>query len=402
MKIKSYKSDFPIFKTKLKGRPLIYLDSAATSQKPKVVIDLIKNFYENSNANVKRGIYPLAEEATAVVEETRERVKEFINAASKEEIIFTRNATEAINLVAYSMSHNISKKNIVSTTVLEHHSNFVPWQMLSARTSSLLYVLDISDDFELTIPSFREINVLAITHVSNVLGMMLDIEKIIRKARKENPDIIVIVDAAQSVCHLPVDVQKIDCDFLAFSGHKVFAGMGVGVLYGKIKHLDNLDPFLFGGQMVSEVGIDKTTFRKAPDKFEAGTVSAADIASLGMAINYIQGIGIKNILDHERELTRYCISSLSKIDRLKLIGPVYSGKRLGIVSFVLEGVHSHDVAQVLGDMGICVRAGHHCAMPLHKRLKISSTVRASLSVYNDEEDVDALVKGIKDTLKIFR
>lgn len=402
MKIKSYKSDFPIFKTKLKGRPLIYLDSAATSQKPKVVIDSIKNFYENSNANVKRGIYPLAEEATAVVEETREKVKEFINAASKEEIIFTRNATEAINLVAYSMSHNISKKNIVSTTVLEHHSNFVPWQMLSARTSSLLYVLDISDDFELTIPSFREINVLAITHVSNVLGMMLDIEKIIRKARKENPDIIVIVDAAQSVCHLPVDVQKIDCDFLAFSGHKVFAGMGVGVLYGKIKHLDNLDPFLFGGQMVSEVGIDKTTFRKAPDKFEAGTVSAADIASLGTAINYIQRIGIKNILDHERELTRYCISSLSKIDRLKLIGPVYLGKRLGIVSFVLEGVHSHDVAQVLGDMGICVRAGHHCAMPLHKRLKISSTVRASLSVYNDEEDVDALVKGIKDTLKIFR
>jgi len=399
--MKNYKNDFPIFSLKVNGQPLTYLDSAATSQKPQIVIETINDFYEKSNANVKRGIYPLSEKASGMVDGVREKVRKFINARSKDEIVFTRNTTESLNLISYSMSHNISRSDIVTTTVLEHHSNFVPWQMLSSRTDSLFEVLNISDDFEMLLPDFKKTRVLAITLVSNVLGTIVDATKIIKKARKENPDIIVVVDGAQAMLHFPIDVQKLDCDFLAFSGHKMYAGMGVGVLYGKKERLRDLDPFLFGGQMISEVSVEKTTFRDSPDKFEAGTMNAADIVSLGKAIEYIEKIGFKKIQKHEEDLTEYALKKLSTIDGLEIIGPSTTEKRIGVVSFGVGGIHPHDIAQILGDRGICVRAGHHCAMPLHKRLGINSSVRMSLAVYNDKDDIDRFITGVRYAQKVF-
>lgn len=395
--MKKYKNDFPIFT----DSSLIYLDSAATSQKPRAVIDAISDFYENSNANVKRGIYPLAGKATELVEGVRKKVAAFINANSEQEIIFTRNTTESINLIAYSMSHNISKKDIIATTILEHHSNFVPWQMLAARTNSLFEVLDISEDLALKLTDFSKTKILAISLVSNVLGNIVDVTSIIKRARKENPDIIVVIDAAQAMSHFPVDVQNLDCDFLAFSGHKMFAGMGVGVLYGKKERLKNLDPFLFGGQMIEEVSLKKTTFRQVPDKFEAGTLSAADIVSFGVAIDYIDSIGFDEIESREDALRKYLLEELRQINGLDLIGDTSSQRKIGVIPFVLKNSHPHDIAQILGDNGICVRAGHHCCMPLHKRLGLNSTVRASLSVYNDKKDIDMLVEGLKKIKKIF-
>lgn len=398
----NYKKNFPIFERRANEHPLVYLDSAATTQKPKQVINSITNFYEKYNANVKRGIYPLAGEATKMVEDTRKKVAKFIGAKSKDEIIFTKNTTEAINLLAYSMSHNIYPRDIITTTVLEHHSNFVPWQMLSARTSSLLEVLNISDNFQLSLSNLRRTKVLAITHVSNVLGNKVDIKKIIKKARLDNPNIIVVVDAAQSVSRIPIDVRSLDCDFLAFSGHKMFAGSGVGVLYGKKERLKELDPFLFGGQMIEEVSIKKTTFRNAPDKFEAGTMPVADIISLGTAIDYIGSIGFKDIQEHEQELTAYCLEKLKEVDNLHILGPRNLEARIGVISFVVDGIHPHDIAQILGDNNICVRAGHHCAMPLHKRLGVSSSVRVSLSIYNDRKDIEYFLAGLKKAIRTFK
>lgn len=394
--MKNYKSDFPIFH----NTSVVYLDSAATSQKPQQVIDSIIDFYEKKYSTVKRGIYPLGESATKSVEEVREKVRDFINAKRSNEIIFTRNTTESINLISYSMSHNISKKDVISTTVLEHHSNFVPWQMLAARTNSLFEVLDISDDFNLVLTDFSKTKILAISLVSNVTGQLIDVKQIIKHARSQNPDIVVIVDAAQAMSHFPVDVQDLDCDFLAFSGHKMFAGMGVGILYGKSDRLSNLDPFLFGGQMIEEVSIEKTTFRKNPDKFEAGTLPAADILSLKTAIDYIQSIGFTIIREHEKKLTVYAITKLSALKSVDILG-LSIKERIGVISFTMRGIHPHDIAQVLGDRGICVRAGHHCAMPLHKRLQLDATVRISLSVYNDKNDIDQLLQGLRYAEKIF-
>lgn len=396
--MQNFKKDFPIFRI---HKNLIYLDSAATSQKPKVVIDAIKNFYEYENANSKRGIYSLAERVTERIEEVREVVAAYLNAEPKE-LVFTRNTTESLNLLAYSMSHNIKENDVVATTVIEHHSNFVPWQMLAAKSGCFFQVVDIDENFYPKFHELKKVKILALTYVSNVLGEVYDLVEIIKKVRKNNPGVVIVVDAAQAVSHFSIDVKKIDCDFLVFSGHKIFAGMGAGVLYGKKDLLYDLDPFLYGGQMVHEVSVEKTTFRESPDKFEAGTLSAADIVSLGKAIEYISSVGLPNIAAHEEELTAYLLEKLKEIDGLNILGRKDKHKRIGLASFTIDGVHPHDIAQVLGDNGVCVRAGHHCAMPLHERFGISASTRVSLSIYNDKKDIDKLTRILKVITKKFR
>lgn len=396
------KKDFPIFKQKINGKQLVYLDSAATSQKPKVVLDAIRDYYETYNANVRRGLYPLSEKATAKVEQVRAKVARFINAKDPSEIIFVRNATEAINLVVSSFaSHNIKRGDRVVTTIMEHHSNFVPWQQVALQKGAEFGVVDIGDNFQSN-ANFKKAKLLAITHVSNVLGTINPIREIIRTARKKNPDVVVIVDGAQAVPHMRVDVQELNADFYAFSGHKMLAATGIGVLYGRRELLDSMQPFLFGGEMIREVRIDETTFADPPHKFEAGTPDIAGIVSLGAAIDYLESIGMDTIRKHELGIMHYALEQLKQIDGVTIYGPSDLQKRGGVIAFNREGVHAHDVAQVLGDMGICIRSGHHCAMPLHKRLGISASARVSFYLYNDESDVDAFIEGIKKVKKLFQ
>ncbi len=403
--MRNIKKDFPIFKN---NKNLIYLDSAATSQKPKAVIDAVADFYQLYNANIHRGLYPISEKATQEVEKARNKVTKFINATDPSEIIFVKNTTEAINLVAYSMSHNIKKGDGIISTVMEHHSNFIPWQQFAKRTGARFEVLDIDPQYKFKIQkskfkiAIQKSKLIGITHVSNVLGIVNPIKDIIKKVRSINPQIKILVDAAQSVPHMRVDVQDLDCDFLVFSGHKMMAETGIGVLYGKKEVLQNLDPFMFGGGMVKDVFLNKTEFADLPYKFEAGTPNISGIISLGNAIDYLEKIGMKNVEKHEKELTNYCLKKLEKIKGLEVYGPNDLSKRIGVISFNISGVHAHDVSQILGDMGICVRAGHHCAMPLHKKLRIPASVRASFYIYNEKTDIDKLIKGIKKVKKIFK
>lgn len=397
--MKSYKNDFPI----LQNNPgLVYLDSAATSQKPKAVIDAIREYYEKYNANVRRGLYPIAEKATEKVEEVRKQVAKFINAKNAEEIIFVRNATEAINLVVYAFaSHNIKEGDSITTTIMEHHSNFVPWQQLCLQKKAKLQVIDIDNNFQSNL-DFQNAKFLAITHVSNVLGAINPIKEIIKQVKSINPHIKVLVDAAQSVPHMKVDVQELDCDFLAFSGHKMMAATGIGVLYGKKALLEQMPPFLYGGEMIKEVSIEKTTFTDLPYKFEAGTPDIAGIVSLGAAIDYLETVGMNTVMNHELGIMNYAIEQLKELSGITIYGPSDTKDRLGIVSFNLDRVHAHDVAQVLGEMNICIRSGHHCTMPLHKRLGIPASARVSFYIYNDESDVDKFIEGIKKVKKIFK
>ncbi|MBI2431176.1 MAG: SufS family cysteine desulfurase [Candidatus Levybacteria bacterium] len=399
--MRSYKNDFPIFQ---KNKKFVYLDSAATSQKPKIVLDAIQEYYATYNANVRRGLYPIAEKATKKVEKVREQVARFINAKDPSEIIFVRNATEAINLAAYSFaSHNIAKGDSVVTTIMEHHSNFVPWQQLAIQKNADFVVLDISEDGFLDLDlKIKKAKILTLTHVSNVLGTINQIKDIIKQAKAINPQIKVLVDAAQSIPHMKVDVQNLDCDFLAFSGHKMMAATGIGVLYGKRELLKQMRPFLYGGEMIKEVSIAKTTFTDIPYKFEAGTPDIAGIVSFGAAIEYLKSTGIETIQKHENRLIAYSLSRMKEIEGLTIYGPKDIEKRSGVVSFNLNGIHAHDVAQVLGDMDICIRSGHHCAMPLHKRLGITASARVSFYIYNNEEDVDKLIESIKKVKKIFK
>ncbi len=403
--MKNFKKDFPIFKQKVNGKPLVYLDSAATSQKPQTVIDAINDYYSTYNANVRRGLYPMSEKATAKVEEVREKVRKFINARSIEEIIFVRNATEAINLVAYSFaSHNIKAGDVITTTLMEHHSNFVPWQQIAKDKKAKFDVLDIDNNYHVKFSSynFKNTKLLAITHVSNVLGTINPVKEIIKAFRKQNPKGVVLVDAAQSVPHMSVDVGDLDCDFLVFSGHKMMAGTGVGVLYGKKEVLENMPPFLYGGEMIREVGLKSSSFAPLPQKFESGTPSIADIISLGTAIDYLEKIGMGKVREHERKLMAYGLSQMKKIKGIKIYGPTDLKNRGGVISFTLENIHPHDVGQILGELGVCVRAGHHCTMPLHRSLGLMATTRASFYIYNDEKDIDALIKGLLEIQKMFR
>ncbi len=402
--MKNYQADFPIFQN-LPG--LVYLDSAATSQKPQSVIDCLNEFYTTYNSNIHRGLYPIAAKATKAVEDTRIKVAKFLNATRAEEIIFVRSATEGINMIAQSFAEKfLNKDDIVVTTVSEHHANFVPWQQNALKKGATFEVIDIDENGELKITEsgsgIRQAKVLAITYISNVLGTVNPIKEIIANARKINPNIKILVDASQAVQHIKVDVQDLDCDFLVCTGHKMFAGTGVGVVYGKKALLNALPPFLFGGEMIREVAIEKTTWADLPNKFEAGTLPIASIISLGPAIDYLLSVGFDNIRKHEQELMQYSLEQMGKIAGLKIYGPKDVTKRSSILSFSFADIHPHDIAEVLGQSNICVRAGHHCAMPLHTRLGISASTRVSLHIYNNKEDIDKLISGLRNILKMFK
>jgi len=388
------KEDFPILKN------IIYLDSAATSQKPRQVIEVIKNYYETQNANIHRGLYKLSQEATDAYNESKKTVAKFIN-ASKQEIIYTRNTTESINLLSHTIKPLLKGKEIVLTE-LEHHSNLVPWQQFCKEFGFELKFIPLNEDFTL---DYKEAELLinektalvSMTHVSNALGTIVDVKKIIELAK--NHKAITIIDAAQSIPHRKIDVRDLDVDFLAFSGHKMLGPTGIGVLYGKKELLEQLPPFNFGGDMINEVTFQNATWNKIPEKFEAGTPNIAGAIGLAKAINYLEKIGMDKIEEKEKTLTKYAFEKLKKIEGIRIYTPKDSA---GIISFNIEGIHSHDIATILDSKNICIRAGHHCTMPLMTKLKIPGTARASFYFYNTEEDVDALIKGLEEVKKVFK
>ena len=398
-KAKQLKEDFPIFKN---HKGLVYLDSAATTQKPKRVIEKIKWFYEEVNANIHRGVYNLSEKATEEYEKARKIVAEFINANEKE-IIFTKGTTDSLNFLSYTLDSIIPKgKNEIVLTELEHHSNLIPWQQLAKRKDMKLKFISMKDDFTLDLEDAKQkitskTAIVAISHVSNSLGVVNPIEEIIKAARKEGA--LTVIDAAQSVPHMKVDVKKLNCDFLAFSGHKMLAPFGIGVLYGREELLEKLNPFAFGGGMIKSVHLEEYEFAETPEKFEAGTPNVSGAIVLGEAINYLNKIGVENINAWEKELLKYATDKIKEIEGIKIY---FNDKNYsGILSFNIKDIHPHDVASVLDNSNIAVRAGNHCTIPLMKRLGVSGTVRASFYIYNTFEDIDELVEGIKKVKEKF-
>ena len=396
-----FKEDFPIFK----NRDIAYLDSGATAQKPQIVIDAINNFYDKFNANPHRGAYTLSVEATAVYEDTREKIAKFINAKHPEEIIFSKNASESLNLLAYSYGlDNLKNGDDVVISIMEHHSNLVPWQFVTQKTGSELKYMYINDEFELSKEEIESkitdnTKIVGITHVSNVLGTINNVKEIIKYAHKKGA--VVIVDASQSIPHMKIDVQDLDADFLVFSGHKMFAPLGIGVLYGKRELLNKMNPFLMGGDMIEYVHEQKTTFAPLPNKFEAGTQNVEGVVGLGAAIDYINSIGYDKIQEHDREIVEYAREKLSKLDYLDIYMTPNAENHSAVISFNIKGVHPHDVASILDSENVCVRSGNHCAQPLMRFLDIDSTCRASFYIYNTKEDVDRLVAGIEKAYKMF-
>lgn len=405
--VKTIRQDFPILSRKINGKELVYFDNAATSQKPLAVIEAESNFYRQNNANIHRAIHTLGEEATELFENSRKKVANFIKAPKVEEIIFTSGTTASLNLVAYAWGRmNLEENDEIVLTVMEHHSNLVPWQQLALENGVTLKYLEINKDGLINPETLAQVithktKLLAITHMSNVLGTINPVKEMIKIAKRQNPQITTVVDAAQSVPHLPVNVQSLDCDFLAFSGHKMLGPTGVGVLYGKMEKLETMSPFFFGGHMIKEVQLDKTVFNDVPAKFEAGTAPIAQVIGLGKAIDYIEKIGMENIRAHEKELTVYALQKLAEISGINIYGPKNSNQRGGVISFNLAGIHSHDVAQVLDSEGIAIRVGNHCAMPLHTALEIPASCRASFYLYNTKEEIDRLTDGLVKTKKVF-
>ncbi len=400
------RADFPILNRKIHGdKALVYLDSTATSQKPQVVINAMHEYYQQTNANIHRGIHVLAEEATALYEAARVKVAKFINAASPREIIFTRNTTEAINLVAWSWGRTYLKPgDLILLTEMEHHSNLVPWQILAQEKELRLEYVPISKDGLLNLLEFHRLlerrpKLVAFTQMSNVLGTITPAREMTKSAHDVGA--IVLIDGAQSVPHIPVDVKDLDCDFLAFSGHKMCGPTGIGVLYGKKQLLESMPPFLGGGDMIKRVTLKGFDHKELPHKFEAGTPAIAEAIGLGAAVEYLSNIGLEAIFTHEQEIISYTLERLEEIPGVRVYGPAAPHKG-GIAAFTLDGVHAHDVAQVLDAEGIAVRAGHHCAMPLHEKLGINATTRASFYLYNTLEEVDKLVEAIYKVKQIFR
>lgn len=392
------KSEFPIFK----NRKLTYLDSASTSQKPKVVLDAMKNVYENSNANVHRALYDLGSESTELYESSRELVAKFINANSSKEIIFTSGATASINLLAYSIGSQLKKDDEVLISHMEHHANIVPWQQLVKRTGIKLKYLPLTDSGEIDLSKSSELitaktKIVSITHMSNVLGTINPIKEIAKLTKMVGA--VFIVDGAQSVSHMPVNVQDLECDFLVFSGHKMLGPTGVGVLWGKFELLNDLDPFLSGGEMIEKVTLEESTWNEVPYKFEAGTPNYVQAIGLGAAVKFLSKIGMENIHKYEKELTSYAVEKLQSIPNLNIHG---SPKNRGsVISFNIENIHPQDLAQFLNEDNICIRVGHHCAQPLLETLNETSTARASFYIYNDFSDIDKLVYSIKSTISYF-
>jgi cysteine desulfurase/selenocysteine lyase len=399
----SIREDFPILKQLVYGKPLVYLDNAATSQKPTTVVEAMTHYYSTDNSNIHRGVHLLSERATQHYEEARVKAQRFINAAAPKEIIFTRGTTEAINLVAGSYGRaNVVSGDEVLITAMEHHSNIVPWQILCEEKGARLRVAPINDDGELILEEFAKLlnertKILSLAHVSNALGTINPIRAIVEIAHRHN--VPVMIDGAQAAPHMKLDVQELDCDFYAFSGHKVFGPTGIGVLYGKASLLDAMPPYQGGGDMIASVTFEKTTYNTLPYKFEAGTPNIAGTIGLGAAIDYLNQIGIERIARYEHELLDYGTEALSQIPGLRLIGTAKD--KAGVLSFVLEGVHPHDVGTILDREGIAIRTGHHCAMPVMERFGIPATARASLAFYNTKEEIDALVAGIHKVREVF-
>ena len=402
--IDSIRKDFPIFERRIDGKPIVYLDSAATSQKPLQVINTLAEFYRLYNANIHRGVYKLSLEATELYEGTRRKVSRFINAKDVEEVIFVRNTTEAINLVAYSWGRaNIKRGDRIVLTEMEHHSNLVPWQLLSKEKDAELDFIPIEERGLLNLERFSSFikgaKLLCVTHVSNVLGTINPVKELVKLAKDEGAT--VLIDAAQSVPHMPVDVQDIGCDFLAFSGHKMLGPTGVGVLYGRRKVLEEMEPFLGGGDMIKEVHLREARWNELPWKFEAGTSNIADVIGLGAAIDYLERLGMENVRNHEKALSRYALEKMKELSGIKIYGPMDPELQAGVISFNLEGIHAHDLATILDEEGIAIRAGHHCAMPLMKRLGVPATARISFYIYNKEEEIDLFIKALMKAKEVF-
>ncbi len=398
-----WRKDFPILDQKVRGKQLIYFDNGASTQKPNRVIDAISNYYRNDNANVHRGIHALSERATAAFEEARVKVADFINAPSDRQIIFTRGTTEAINLVASAWGRKfLSADDEIILSEMEHHSNLVPWQILAQGVGAKLKFIPFKPDGTIDFPVFEKLisgrtKLVAITHMSNVFGTINPIKKIIRMAHDRS--VPVLLDAAQSVPHLPVDVQFLDCDFLAFSGHKMLGPTGIGVLYGKVQRLENMDPYQGGGEMINSVWLEDSTWNEIPHKFEAGTPNIAGSIALGSAIDYLNNIGMTQIALYEQEITTYAIEKMSQIDNLNIFGS--APERGGVISFNIGNIHPHDLSHFLDEQGIAVRAGHHCAQPIMRKLNIAATTRASLYFYNTKEEIDVFVDELKNAVKFF-
>jgi cysteine desulfurase/selenocysteine lyase len=400
------RNDFPIFKKKINGKDLVYLDNASTTQKPYSVINSITDFYSNYNSNIHRAVYQLAEEATELYEQSRKKIANFIN-VRPEEIIFTRNTTESINLIAHSWARsNLKKNDVIAITEIEHHSNIVPWQILCQEIGTRLEYVGIDEsgfldiEYLIELISSRKVKLVSISHMSNVLGTIVPIERIVKTAHQY--DIPVIVDGAQSVPHMPVDVKKLDCDFLVFSAHKMLGPTGVGVLYAKKELLEKMKPFMAGGDMIKEVFKFHTNYNDVPYKFEAGTPNIADVVGFGAAVEYLEKIGMENIRNHEIYLTEYALESMQSLKYITIYGPMDSKFRGGVISFNIADIHPHDLATIMNDHGIAIRSGHHCAQVLMQRLDVPATSRASFYIYNTKEEIDKFVNAIKEAGRIFK
>ena len=401
--INKVRGDFPILKQMVNGNPLVYLDNGATSQKPQSVIDAIVNYYTTTNSNVHRGVHTMSQQATDSYEGARAKIRQFINAGDDKEIIYTRNTTEGINLVAHSYGRqNVGPGDDIIVSNMEHHSNIVPWQMLCEEKGANLRVVPIDDTGEMVMDEYEKMlssrtKLVSITHVSNALGTVLPAAQIAAMAHAHGAP--VLLDGAQAVPHMPVDMKELDCDFYVFSGHKLFGPTGIGILYGKAEYLEAMPPFLGGGEMIKSVTFERTIYNDLPYKFEGGTPDIAGAIGLGAAIDYVANLGFDRITAHEEELLRYGTEALSSIDGLRIIGT--AEHKAGILSFVMDKAHPHDIGTILDEQGIAVRTGHHCAQPVMARFQIPATARASLAFYNTKEDIDALVKGIDRVLEVF-
>lgn len=395
------RKDFPI----IENQKITYLDSGATTQKPKFVLEAVDRYYKNENANPHRGAYKLSIKATEIYDEARKKIAEFINAKNQEEIVFTRNSTESLNLIAYSYGlDNIKKDDKVVISIMEHHSNLVPWQNVCKKTGAKLEYMYTNSEGEIENSEIDKkivpgVKIVGITHVSNVLGTINPVKEIIKKAH--NIGAIVVVDASQSVPHLKVDVQELDADFLVFSGHKMLSPLGIGVLYGKKELLKKMSPFLFGGDMIEYVYEQETTFAPVPTKFEAGTQNVGGAVGLSAAIDYLSNIGMDNVEKIEQELMKYAMESLSKLDFIEIYGPKNLENHASVISFNVKGIHPHDVASILDSQNVCIRSGNHCAQPLLRYMGLDSTCRASFYIYNTKEDIDRLIESLEKTRNIF-
>ena len=401
--VEAVRRDFPIFQQTMRGKPLVFLDSAASAQKPRVVIDRMSDFYLNEYASIHRGVYQLSEVATFEFEKARGKLARFINAANPREVVITRNATESINLVAQTWGRkHLGRDDEILLTGMEHHANIVPWQMLCGETGAKLVVVPLADDGSLEAGAYERLlsdrtKLVAIAHVSNALGTINPVKEMIASAHAVGAP--VVVDGAQAAPHMAIDVQDLDCDFYAISGHKIFGPSGVGILYGKLAHLDAMPPYQGGGSMIHTVSFEKTTYAEVPARFEAGTPDIAGVIGLGTAVDYLNGIGMAAIEAWEQELLAYATGRLSEIPQVRLIGT--APNKAAVISFVVEGAHPHDVGSILDQQGIAIRAGHHCAQPVMERYGIPATARASLAFYNTKRDIDALVGAIHKVLELF-